>query len=245
MAKAAAKLKNQPVRRRRQAETVRVALDDAPTMTDRIMRSVERDILEGVRRPGDHLNEQEIADKFRASRTPVREAMRQLASAGLIEMQPRRGAFVARVPVTRLLQMFEVMTEIEALCARLAARRMKPTQREALKALHRRYERLTRKPEDSEAYFDESSDFHRAIFAGAQNAVLEELANQMYTRLLGYRRRQLGVSRRPETSYREHQRVLEAIIAGDADAAEAAMRAHSGMVSENVFDVVTALAETG
>lgn len=241
MAKTKKKAGSAPARRRRQAGAAPVASAQSITIADKIMRGIERDILNGRRKPGDHLNEQEIADQFKVSRTPVREAMRQLASAGLIEVQRRRGAFVTRVPMARLLQMFEVMTEIEALCARLAARRMKPEQREALKAMHKRYERLTKRPQDAEAYFEESSEFHRAIFAGTQNAVLEEIANQIYGRLLGYRRRQLGISRRPEVSFQEHSAVLRALIAGDAEKAEAGMRAHSGMVSGNVFDVVTAL----
>jgi DNA-binding GntR family transcriptional regulator len=213
------------------------------TRSAAILLAVEKDILSGKRRPGDHLNEQEIADRFKVSRTPVREAMRQLAAAGLVQISPRKGVFVARVSVKKLLELFELMTELEALSAAMAARRARPEQKKALEALHLKTKRLTRASADAEAYFDESSGFHRLIFEASQNAELAELANQMYTRLLPYRRRQLGVTLRPAESFAEHDAVLRAILAGDAEAAAAAMRAHSGVVKGNVLDVFSALLE--
>jgi DNA-binding GntR family transcriptional regulator len=230
-------------RRIRSAPDATTAKARPETRSAAILLAVEKDILAGKRRPGDHLNEQDIADRFKVSRTPVREAMRQLAAAGLVQISPRKGVFVARISVKKLLELFELMTELEALSAAMAARRARPEQKKALEALHLKTKRLTRAPADAEAYFEESSGFHRLIFEASQNAELAELASQMYTRLLPYRRRQLGVTLRPGESYLEHDAVLRAILAGDADAAAAAMRAHSGVVRGNVLDVFSALLE--
>ncbi|MEM6681857.1 MAG: GntR family transcriptional regulator [Pseudomonadota bacterium] len=207
------------------------------TQGDRIVRAIEAEIVNGKRQPGSHLNEQEIADRFAVSRTPVREAMRHLASAGLVEVKPRRGAFVARIPVTRLIQLFEAMTELEALCAGLAARRMRPEEKDDLSRVHAAYKQFA-KPETAERYYDESLEFHRLIFKGTHNEVLEDMANKMFNQLTAYRRRQLSHPRRTEKSFAEHEDVLQAILAGDEAAASALMRKHTNMVGENVVDLI-------
>ncbi|MEO0410556.1 MAG: GntR family transcriptional regulator [Pseudomonadota bacterium] len=212
-------------------------VQDTLTHGDRIVREIEAEIVSGKRAPGSHLNEQEIADRFKVSRTPVREAMRHLASAGFIDMKPRRGAFVARIPVTRLIQMFEAMTELESMCARLAARRMHPEQKDALVKVHKAYKRFA-SAETAERYFDESNEFHKLIFRGTHNEVLEEMALKMFDQLTAYRRRQLSHPLRTGKSYEEHEAVLKAILAGDEEAAAKLMRAHTDMVGDNVMDLI-------
>ncbi|MEM9170964.1 MAG: GntR family transcriptional regulator [Pseudomonadota bacterium] len=215
---------------------------DALTHSDRIAKEIESEIISGRRAPGSHLNEQEIADRFSVSRTPVREAVRHLSSAGLVEVQPRRGAFVARIPVTRLIQMFETMTELEGACARLAARRMRVDEKRALERVHRAYEKFAAAG-DADRYYDESLEFHRRIFKGAHNDVLGDMAMRLFNQLTGYRRRQLTNARRTSTSFDEHAAVLEAIMDGDEARSERLMRAHTGMVGDNVMDLIGQLPE--
>ncbi len=207
------------------------------THSDRISRTIESEIISGKRAPGSHLNEQEIANRFSVSRTPVREAVRQLSAAGLVEVKPQRGAFVAEIPVQRLLQMFEVMEELEALSARLAARRMTPEQKDTLKETHEAYSVYATR-ETADQYYEESQAFHQLIFKGSQNEVLEGMATKLSNQLTGYRRRQLNRSKRTETSFQEHSAVLEAILDGDEDAAERLMRAHTGIVGDNVIELL-------
>ncbi|MEM9058805.1 MAG: GntR family transcriptional regulator, partial [Pseudomonadota bacterium] len=205
------------------------------TYSERIARAIEEEILSGARPPGSHLNEQELADQFDVSRTPVREAVRYLASTGLAEMRPRRGAVVAQVPMTRLIQMFETMSELEGLCARLAARRIDDAGRKKLKATHNGYAKLA-KAGKADAYYDASVEFHFQIFAATQNEVLADIAGRLCRQLNAYRRRQLRQSRRIEGSFNEHKGILDAILAGDEDAAEKLMKEHTRMVSDNVMD---------
>ena len=94
------------------------------TRTDRLVRALSDEIVAGRLGPGARLDEQSLADRFGLSRTPVREALGQLAAIGLVEKRPHRGVVVAAFTVERMMHMFEVMAELEALCARLAARRM-------------------------------------------------------------------------------------------------------------------------
>src|SRR3979409_138523 len=88
------------------------------------------EIVRGVLAPGSALDETDIARRFGVSRTPVREALRQLVASGLVEARAHRGAVVAQPSLERLTGMFEAMAELEALCAGLAAERMTAAERQ-------------------------------------------------------------------------------------------------------------------
>ncbi|MEM1113076.1 MAG: GntR family transcriptional regulator [Pseudomonadota bacterium] len=217
-------------------------LEEKLTRSGRIVAEIESEITSGRRAPGSHLNEQEIADRFSVSRTPVREAVRHLASAGLVEVIPRRGAFVARIPATRLIHMFEAMSELEGICARLAARRMRDDEKDELQRVHEAYQQFANR-EQADRYYDESLQFHRLIFQGSHNEVLSDTALRMFNQLTGYRRSQVNAARRTKTSYAEHEAVLQAILDGDEEEAERRMRAHTAIVGENAIDVIGVLAD--
>ena len=105
------------------------------TLADQLRESIEEAIATGDLPPGARLDEAELIARFDVSRTPVREALLQLAAAGMVEMRPRHGAVVAKISLPRLIEMFEVMAELEAMSSRLAARRMDAQELEALRAL--------------------------------------------------------------------------------------------------------------
>ena len=85
----------------------------SPRLADDLYRRLEEEIFAGELAPGCRLDETKLAGRFGVSRTPVREALLQLASSGLIELRPRQGAVVAKITVQELLQMFEVMAELD------------------------------------------------------------------------------------------------------------------------------------
>src|SRR4051812_21901976 len=99
--------------------------------SDQLREAIEEKIAIGEYPPGMRLDEAPLLAQFGVSRTPLREALIQLASLGLVEIRPRRGASVAEVTPHRLIEMFEVMGELEAMCARLAARRMTEAEQKA------------------------------------------------------------------------------------------------------------------
>src|SRR3984957_13121331 len=125
-----------------EAETVIRRAGGASSLPGKITRAEELrlqladEIVRGVLPPGAALDETDIARRFNVSRTPVREALRQLAASGLIDARAHRGAVVARPSLERLTGMFEAMAELEALCAGLAAERMQPVERQRLEAVH-------------------------------------------------------------------------------------------------------------
>ena len=90
------------------------------SLVTRVREQLEDDIVEGRRLPGSQLHVEEIASLFDMSRTPVREALQQLEASGLVEVLPKRGTYVATLGVSTMMEMFEVMAELEAMCAMLA-----------------------------------------------------------------------------------------------------------------------------
>ena len=202
------------------------------TRAEKLANALAQDILSGALQPGARLDEHMLAERYGVSRTPVREALRQLAATGLIDMRPRRGAFVASVTKERLSELFVAMGEIEATCARLSALSMNPIERRRLKGLHESMARL------AEADYAEANvAFHLAIYEGAHNPVLLDIAVGLRRRLDPFRRAQFRAPGRLQRSHEEHERIVTAILAGSAEAAHAAMLDHVHSV-EDAFDSV-------
>jgi DNA-binding GntR family transcriptional regulator len=208
--------------------------------SERLGDEIEERIATGHYRPGMRLDEQELADEFGVSRTPIREALIQLAAIGLVEMRPRRGAIVADIGPARLCEMFELMAELEAMCGRLAARRIDTSEQEALLAAHRACE-AARNAQDPDAYYRLNEVFHHRIYAASHNGFLAEQATALHRRLRPYRRLQLRVRDRMNTSYSEHQAVVDAILAGNAELAAERLRGHVTVQGERFADLIASL----
>jgi DNA-binding GntR family transcriptional regulator len=187
--------------------------------------SLADDITSGRLPPGAEVDEQSIGERFGASRTPVREALRQLASTGFVSLEPRRGARVAMLTVDRLSEMFEVMAETEALCAQLTTNRATGAERVALRALHERSRELV-EGHQVHRYDEHNRDFRLAIYAGTHNAFLAEHAAGLRLRLSPFRRAQFGGKDRLRQSFEEHASLLAQMMRGDGEEASRVMRAH-------------------
>lgn len=212
------------------------------TTVDKLANDMAEAILSGEFAPGYRLDEQLLAQRYDVSRTPVREALRQLATTGLIEMRPRRGAIVTRVTPAQLEELFVAMGELEATCARLAAMSMSPTERRRLQALHDRMGELARR-DDVEAFADDNHLLHTMIYTGAHNDVITEMAVGLRRRLSPFRRAQFQLEGRPSQSLTEHDAVVSAIVRGDAGAAHSAMLHHVTLVEQS-FEALCASQET-
>jgi DNA-binding GntR family transcriptional regulator len=201
------------------------------TLADELRLALADDIVRGLITPGAALDETELARRFGVSRTPVREAIRQLDASGLIEVRAHRGAVVARPSEERLLGMFEAMAELEALCAGLAAERMTVPERAALEAAHEELRALIHGG-DPQRYHEVNEAFHATIYAGAHNSYLAEMTHATRKRVQPFRRAQFRSLGRLAKSHLEHDRVVVAILRGDREGAAAAMRLHIMTVCE-------------
>ncbi|HBK07064.1 MAG TPA: GntR family transcriptional regulator [Acetobacteraceae bacterium] len=193
------------------AETIRVGLAD--------------EITSGALAPGTEIDEQAVARRFGASRTPVREALRALASSGLVVLSPRRGVRVAALTSNRLGELFELMAETEALCIRLATYRMTAVERVALQMLHQQSAR-TVELDDIDRYDQQNIDFHTAIYHASHNSVLADHAVALRLRLAPFRRAQFRGELRLRQSHAEHEAIIAQVLQGDGEAAGRLMRAH-------------------
>jgi DNA-binding GntR family transcriptional regulator len=197
-------------------------------------------VLSGEVAPGVKLDEQGLAQRFQVSRTPVREALRQLASTGLIELIPNRGAFVASMTAEQLEEMFVAMAELEATCARLAAMSMTPLERRGLQRLHESMGQFAAKDQIPD-FVEANERFHSLIYSGAHNAVLAETTTALRRRLALYRRAQFRTAGRLPRSHAEHDEVVKAILSGDPARAHAAMLHHVDLVEASFEKLLSAV----
>jgi DNA-binding GntR family transcriptional regulator len=194
-------------------------------LSDRIRNALTDEIASGTLVAGSALEEQQLADRFGASRTPVREALRQLAVSGLVEVRGRRGAVVARMTPERIMDMFETNAEVEAMCVRIATYRMTPLERSQLMELHEASRAMVEE-NDVDAYDAFNQEFHDCIYRATHNSFLAEQAQAIRSRLSAFRRTQLRQGERISRSREEHELIMQAIAEGDGDTAARRMRAH-------------------
>lgn len=205
-------------------------------LSEQLREHIEERIVRGQYAPGTKLDEAELAASFNVSRTPIREALIQLSAAGLVETRPRRGAVVAEISPSRLAEMFEVMAELEAACARRAALYATEDEVSKLASAHEAC-RSALQADDPDRYYRRNEDFHRALYAISHNGFLAEQSNLMQRRLRAYRRLQLRMPNRMASSFDEHAAVVAAIRAGDADLAPDLIRAHVNIQNYQFADL--------
>ncbi len=205
------------------------------TLSQTIADQLAEEIVMNRIPPGTRLDEQSIALRFGVSRSPVRDALRQLATTRLVGHQPRRGFSVSKVEPNDLDGLFEASGELEALCARLCALRAGPTERRRIEFVHEEAgEAIAR--QDAKTYSALNEEFHSLIYSGCRNRILEELALGLRQRLAPFRSRGFFmVDNRQQRSHAEHQALVEAILAQDGEAAARAMHRHAANSAMNVM----------
>jgi DNA-binding GntR family transcriptional regulator len=200
-----------------------------------IVRSLTEDIVSGRLPPGRKLEELVLAERFEVSRTPIREALRELASRGLIDLQPRKGGIVRSIGLTDLSDMLEAMVELEALCCRISAERMSAVQKKQLQLLQLQSEDCMARGDEA-GYLELNHQFHQLIALGTQNRTLAGLLDSLRERLAPFRAAQKKGERRLTVSHDEHQAVITAISQSNAEASYLAMRNHTARLSINVLE---------
>lgn len=205
---------------------------------------IENGIVTGTLAPGSRLDEVQLASRFGVSRTPIREALMQLGAIGLVEIRPRRGAVVVDLGPNRIYEMFEVMAELEGMAGSLAARRYTEEDRAKLLAAHAKCE-LSATSGDTDAYYYDNEIFHHAIYEASHSGFLFDQCSALHRRLRPYRRLQLRVRNRMKVSYGEHDGIIEAILAGEAEKARGLLRSHIAVQGDRFGDLIASLAGGG
>lgn len=182
-------------------------------------------LVEGRIAPGAKLNERELSEQLGVSRTPLREAIRFLASEGLVDLVPNRGAVAAQLSETDIEHTFEVLAEMEGLCGALAARRITDAELSEITALH--YEMLAAVARtDRSNYYRINALIHEAISAAARNPVLSRAYTRINARVQSLRYLTNQDSDNWALAVQEHQRMLDALQTRDANAMRQVLTEH-------------------
>lgn len=222
-------------------------LGEKQVLGERLRNAIADLILSGAVSPGARLDEQALADRFGVSRTPVREALHELAAAGLVEMRPRRPTIVRRFSRAELADSFEAIGEIEGLCARYAAERMNRAERLQLQAILDQAEAALHQS-DCGAYRDLDAELHRLIHRGAHNKSLERIAEQMRMQTAPYSSAPYTMpnySARLRIPHAQHEAVVKAILERDAAAAHARMVDHIASSILTIQEILSLTEEAG
>lgn len=206
------------------------------TTVEQMVRAIADMIVTGMLLPGEKLDEISLAVRFEVSRTPVREALRELGAMGLVGREPNRSAIVTDVSESHLRSMFEAMAELEGICARLSAERMTVDERRGLELEHRNSMKFVHAGAE-EDYAAHNTDFHTRLYRGAHNDHVFEMVTQTRARLAPFRRAQFRLPGRLAKSYSEHDQIVTAIMRADGAAAGQAAYSHVAIVSDASVDV--------
>ena len=207
---------------------------------DSLRFEIEREIVSGQLKPGQRLDEVSLADRFQVSRTPVREALLQLSSMGLVDLRARRGAVVAQIGLKDLLDMFEVMAGLEGMCGQLAARRITEPELALLTKILKNSAPFV-ETGSYDDYYTCNVEFHEIIYQASRNAFLSEQTIQLRNRLAPYRRSQLHQNGRLSGSYNEHTQILKALKSRDSDKTGFLMREHLTAQGGSLNDFIATL----
>ena len=216
-------------------------VSDKYSLRGRVFTKIRDDILNGVYKEHEELKEARIGKELGVSRTPVREALRQLELEGLVQIIPNRGAFVTGISAKDVRDIYMIRSRLEGLCARWACEHITREQLEAMEENVYLAEFHAGKGH-MEQMAELDNQFHHTLYRACDSKMLEHLLNDYHEYLLRVRKKALSSIDRGTASNKEHRSIMEAIRAGNADlaerlASEHMKNAYANMVSNGLYDL--------
>ena len=208
------------------------------SLHDEVLHQLRDMIVEGELAPGERISEKLLCERFGISRTPLREALKVLATEDLIELQPNRGARVAMITPDEIRERFEVLSSLERLAGELAVERASADAIAKLRALHARMKTHHNQGERHE-YFQLNQQLHNAMIELADNAVLAATHENLMAKVQRPRFLALLSQERWDESVREHEAILDALQARNAELLGKLMAEHvrhTGKILRQVLD---------
>ena len=218
------------------ARIVVAPLEDVSTFKDRAYTALKEVIVSlGVYdRPSEvRLDERRLAQDLGISRTPVREALAQLESEGLVRSVPRRGVYVVRKTKREVIELITAWAALESMAARLITRSATDEEIAALRRMFATFEDGTLHAKLDE-YSEVNIEFHQAIIRMSRNSALIDLAENLFTHMRMVRRKTIGEEDRADRSIRDHMNIIEALERRDTARAEELVRTHALGLAEHV-----------
>ncbi len=195
------------------------------SLHEELTESLRELIVSGELQPGRKVPEKDLCELYGVSRTPLREALKVLATDGLIHLEPNRGAWVSRITVEELDELFPVMGALEALSGELACKNITDDEIAQVRALHERmFEHY--KARTLEGYFKLNQQIHETILAGARNATLTVQYRTLAARVRRGRYMANMTRERWDQAMKEHEDILESLEARDGARLAVILREH-------------------
>ena len=207
------------------------------TLHDAVLNQIRDMIIEGQLMPGTRINEGQVGASLGVSRTPLREAIKTLASEGLVEIVPAKGAVVRRFTVQDIGEILEVLKALEQAAARIACAKASDTQNKKIRQMHERMLELYAK-RDRLAYFKLNQAIHSAIVQAAGNAVLAQTHETLQSRIKRIRFIGHEGSARWAAAVAEHDEMIVALAARNGEALAEVLGRHLDMAVDRVRDVI-------
>lgn len=207
------------------------------SLRDQAYEVIKWRILTCAYRPGELINEAQVAQVTGLGRTPVHQAFDRLSVEGLVDIMPRKGMVVRHVSLGEMMQLVPVRIANEALCARLAAEHANRAELEHLERILHDGERATAE-RDSEQLLLLDREFHATLAAASRNEILEDLLGKLHERCLRFWFLSLTAQTQREAVQREHADIVSALRQRDSDRAEAAVRAHVASFHSSVSRLI-------
>lgn len=205
------------------------------SLRGRVFRKLREDILSGVYEDQEELREITIGEEMGVSRTPVREALRQLELEGLVTIIPNKGAYVTSIKAKDVVDIYHVRSMLEGLCARWATEHITDEQIGRLEEILVLSEFHVQRGNGDTAQVSElDGKFHQVLYEASDSRILEHVLSDFHKYVQMARRLSVKKKERAEKSIAEHRDILEAIRNKDADLAEKLANQHIMNVMENL-----------
>jgi DNA-binding GntR family transcriptional regulator len=198
---------------------MRKTIERHRTLREKILETIREAILKGSLKAGEKVAEPELAERFGISRTPIREAFRQLESEGYLTVIPRKGAVVTSLSERDVEEFYAIKSILEGYAARIAASRLSEREIERLEAINDRLEQLAREG-DVKTFFRVHNEFHELFIKASGNNKLLDLIGQLMMKFNRLRMASLSLPGRMEISVQEHRKIIDAFRAHDGEAAD-------------------------
>ena len=216
-------------------------MSDQYSLRGRVFHKIRDDILNGKYKENEELTEVAIGQELGVSRTPVREALRQLELEGLVQIIPNRGAFVTGIQAQDVRDIYMIRARLEGLCARWACENITKEQMDEMEENVYLAEFHAKKG-NMEQMAELDNQFHRILYASGASKMLEHLLEDYHQYVMRIRRKTLSTPDRAIASNKEHHGIMEAIKANNPDLAEKLASEHmnnaySNMVKNGLYDL--------
>jgi DNA-binding GntR family transcriptional regulator len=210
------------------------------TLREQIVSTLRESIIRGDLSPGQKITEPELAEKLGISRTPIREAFRQLESEGFLTVMPRRGAVVSSATRKEIEDFYELKSLLEGYASRIAARKISEKDIARLNRINDQLEALAQKG-DVEAFFKKNNEFHNAFISLCGNEKLLDIWSNLVRRFVKFRIQALSVPGRLMDSVDQHRNIIDALSKKDGCLSECMVHKHSLVSGEDMVEEVKKL----